>query len=209
LDVLDATGAGRLNILPDIMPGLALLMEPPEVDPAVNPPRSIRGPLYSHRETLTMFSDAAVMAGSALTAFVYGALRYGIGARAAMLAGETLAAAKSLNALRCRFETRTVFDTKPRPGNPWLTAALGGAFAVQAAKLLLPGVRRLAGIPAAGLADIAVIGTGAGLALYVQEAVKASRRQHPQSPPEATWMGTGSTPARRMAARASKVKESK
>lgn len=83
------------------------------------------------------------------------------------------------HAITARSETHSVFDTIPRPANPYLSAALLGSFGLQALTLLVPGLRNLLGLTPISLVDGAVIGASAVLPFVVNELGKTCNGARP------------------------------
>jgi Ca2+-transporting ATPase len=166
----------QANPLTDLMPGLALLMEP--VNPGIGhePPRNREEPLFSNRDMLALFSESAVLTGGALAAFGYGLLRYGPGSRAATLGFEALSAAKVLHALTCRPWAPHSEAPAGELANPHLNIAVAATLIAQAATILLPGLRRLLNIAPLSAADIAVAGLTALATRIINRKIREARR---------------------------------
>lgn len=161
-----------INVVSDILPGLALSLE--EADPEIlnQPPREPGSPLFSMAEYKGMAKEAAVMSACALGAYAYGLFRYGAGAKAGTLAFETLTIAQLLHALSCRSERRSFLDREGMPPNPMLTLAVGGSLVLQGLTLVIPGLRNLLGMAPLGPLDLLVVGGGAILSFLSNEMTK-------------------------------------
>ncbi len=157
----------RLNILADILPGLALLADRPGTDALSTLPVDLRNPLFSGNEVRGICKASAVLAAGAMGAYVLGAIRHGNSARSVAMAMETLTAGKILHALNCRNNFSGVGDRKPSRRNRWMGMAIMSSFALQWGILLTPGLRRLTGEARLGPLDLAVVAatTGAGYLL--------------------------------------------
>jgi Ca2+-transporting ATPase len=161
-----------INLLSDIMPGLALALEQPEPDVLSRPPRDPQEAIITNADLRRIALEGATITAGAMSAYGYGLLRYGMGPRAGTLAFMSLSSAQLLHAFSCRSETVSMFDNRQLPPNRYLKWALGGSFALQACTLVVPGLRRLLGITPISLIDGLVIGGSAVLPLMVNEASK-------------------------------------
>ena len=161
-----------INIISDIFPGLALSMEPPEPDIMKRPPRDPQEPLFSNDDYKRMAFESSVISASTLTAYGYGLARYGMGARAASLAFQSLTFGQLLHAISCRSERRGIFDKNGAPPNNYLRLAVGGSLALQALTMVIPGLRRFLGLTPLGLLDTALIGASALAPLLINESTK-------------------------------------
>jgi Ca2+-transporting ATPase len=182
LFMLTAAAAGRahplspiqllwINLVTDVLPSLALTMEPATPELMAQAPRSAGEPVVSASEFGTLARDAGLIAASAFGAQA-GAARLGGSASSEQTVGfSSLVTAQLLYAFASRSRRGSIFAGSS-PTNPWLFAALGVSSAAQAAALFLPGLRSLFG-PAVGLADL-VISVAAGAAPLL--AIEAMRR---------------------------------
>lgn len=75
-----------MNLVSDVFPALALVMEPTDHDVMRQPPRPPGTPLIGRREGLRLTEDAAVLALGGLAAFLVAAGRYGYGVVASTVA---------------------------------------------------------------------------------------------------------------------------
>ncbi len=161
-----------INLISDIFPAVTYALEPPEPDIMDRPPRDPAAPLFSNTDYRRMGREAAVITGGAMSAYLFGLLRYGAGGRAGTLAFQSLTVGQLLHTLNCRSEIRSVFDDHDRPRNPYLDGAVAGAMLLQIATLLVPGLRQLLGLSRLGLSDLLVTGAGALVPMLINEAVK-------------------------------------
>jgi Ca2+-transporting ATPase len=166
-----------INLISDIAPGLALALEPAEPDVMQQPPRNPDEPIISTNDLRTIGWESAAISAGAFGAYGYGLSRYGMGAQASTLAFTSLATGQLLHAITARSETQSVFDTTPRPGNPYLSAALIGSFGLQALTLMVPGLRSLLGLTPISLVDGVVIGASAALPFVANELGKKTPPQ--------------------------------
>jgi Ca2+-transporting ATPase len=161
-----------INMISDILPGVALSMEKPEGDVLAHPPRAMDAPLFSRDEYRRMVFEASTITGGALTAYGYGLVRYGFGAGAGAMAFQSLTIGQLLHAFSCRSKTRSVFSGRREQANPWLTVSIGGSLALQGLTFFVPGLRNLLGLAAPSLRDLLVTGGTAIVPFLVNEATK-------------------------------------
>jgi Ca2+-transporting ATPase len=167
-----------INLVTDVVPALALGMEPAEAGVMRQPPPVPGAALLSRDDLATTALDAAVMAGATLGAFGATWRRSGNAAHASTVAFSTLSTGQLLYALACRSGDRSGLH---RLGdNPALIAGIGGMLALQAATVVVSPLRALLGTTPLGLADLALIGAGATVPLVVREALKTRRSDEPQ-----------------------------
>src|SRR5262245_3776277 len=164
-----------INLLSDVVPALALAVEPPERDVMRHEPRDRDASILSSRTLLGVGRDAAILAAASLGAYGVAASRYGIGPQASTVAFATLTTGQLLHALTCRSETRSGLADLRR--NPLMVGALGGTLALQAASVTVPALRSLLGTTPLGLAGWAMVAAGATAPLAARETAKAVRRR--------------------------------
>lgn len=164
-----------INLLSDIFPGLALAMEEPEPDILEKPPRPPGEPIVKTSDFKRLGFESGVISLSALGAYAWGVMRYGMGPQAGTIAFQSLTSSQLLHALSCRSEAHSLFDKDPLPSNRKLNIALAGSFFLQAMTLFVPGLRGLLSTTPIGIADGLIIGGSAALPLLVNEATKKSR----------------------------------
>ena len=149
--VLAATAAGIatpllplqllwINLVTDVLPGVALTAEPPAPGLLERPPPQ-GGTVLDGRALRTLALDGGTIAAGAFAA----SLLAGGPAQARSVAFGSLTIAQLLHALACRPAAAG------RRGNPALLATIGLSLGGQAAAMLLPGLRRMLGVaPLAG-----------------------------------------------------------
>lgn len=169
-----------INIISDIFPGLALSMEAPETDVMEKPPRDANAPLFSNHDYKRMTTEAAAITGGALSAYGFGIWRYGMGARSASLAFQSLTIGQLLHAISCRSETDSIYSEHRIPPNGYLRWAIGGSMVLQLLTMAFPPLRRLLGVTRLTWADMAVIGCGSVFPLLLNEATKKQPTQEKQ-----------------------------
>ena len=163
-----------INLVSDIVPALALGMEPAEPGVMRQPPPVPGAPLLSRDALVTTGVDAAVMAATTLGAFGFSLRRSGDGLAASTVAFSTLSAGQLLYALACRSDERS--GLRGLGDNRMLVAGVGGMLMLQAATVIVPPLRSVLRTTPLGLVDLAVIGAGATVPLVVREAIKALER---------------------------------
>ncbi|MFN3594151.1 MAG: HAD-IC family P-type ATPase [Thiobacillaceae bacterium] len=161
-----------INLLTDVFPALALSLEPPEPDVLRRPPRDPQEPIIRRQDLRRYGVEAAALTAGSLAAYGYGLMRYGPGPQAGTLAFMTLTLGQLLHALSCRSDTHGLFSRERLPDNHWLSIAVAGSTALQAATVLLPPLRSLLGTTLPMPADILVVGAATGLPYLAIEATK-------------------------------------
>src|SRR5262249_2595256 len=81
-----------ISLLPDLFPGLALALEPPEPEVLSQPPRSPEEPIVKAADFRRIAFESAALSAGALGAYGYGLLRHSAGPRAGTLAFTSLTA---------------------------------------------------------------------------------------------------------------------
>jgi Ca2+-transporting ATPase len=128
-----------INLLSDVVPALALAMEPPERDVMDRPPRDPRAPILTRASLGEIGADAAILSVAALGVHGLAVARYGAGARASTIAFCTLTAAQLAHALNYRSGV-----SRDR-GLPALEVAVGGTLAVHLTAMTASPLRRVLG----------------------------------------------------------------
>nr|NJM04789.1 cation-transporting P-type ATPase [Desulfobacula sp.] len=162
-----------INLISDVLPGLALSAEKPEQDVMEQQPRNPEDPLFSKKDFRGMFIESGTITAGAMGAFLYGISRYGTGAMAGGLAFQALTFGQLFHALSCRSETTGIFTKKKLPRNPYMNWAIGGSLMIQVMSLFLPPLRSLLGLSAITLMDGLVIGAASTMPFLFNEANKA------------------------------------
>ncbi len=176
-----ATGLGHplnamqllwINLISDILPGLALALEPPEPDVMSAPPRDPSEPVVNNDDLGRIVAESAALSGGALAVYGYGLARYGAGARASTLAFTALTSSQLLHAVSCRSASHSVLGGRRLPSNHYLTAALVISYGLQALTLLVPHLRDVLGLTPIAIDDAVIVGAGAMLPFLATEGVK-------------------------------------
>jgi P-type Ca2+ transporter type 2C len=188
LFMLAAVAAGRaqplspvqllwINLLSDVVPALALAMEPAEPELMQRPPRDPREPVIPVAEFAPLARDAGLIAGSAFAAQAAAAW-LGRSAQSRQTVGfSSLVAAQLFYAFACRSRRGSVLAGPRLFSNPLLLGSIGASFAAQTVVLFVPGLRNLFG-PPLGLADFglsAAAGAAPLLAIEILRGLNSSR----------------------------------
>ncbi|MFL5267207.1 MAG: HAD-IC family P-type ATPase [Stellaceae bacterium] len=188
LFMLAAAAAGRaqplspvqllwINLLSDVVPALALAMEPAIPELMQRPPRDPREPVIPAAEFAPLARDASLIAGSAFAAQAAAAW-LGSSAQSRQTVGfSSLVAAQLFYAFACRSRRGSVFAGPRLCSNPLLLVSIGASFAAQTVVLFIPGLRNLFG-PPLRLADFGVsVAAGAAplLAIEILRGIDSSR----------------------------------
>ena len=164
-----------INLMSDVVPALALAVEPPERGVMLHEPRDREASILSTRTLLGVGRDAALLAASTLGAYGVATARHGMGPQASTVAFAALTGCQLLHALTCRSETRSgLADLRQ---NPLMVGALGGTLGLQVASVTVPVLRQLLGTTPLGLSDWVVVTAGATLPLAAHEIAKAIRKE--------------------------------
>ena len=163
-----------INLLTDVLPALALSMDPPEPDVLRRPPRDPHEAIIRRQDFARYGLEAAALTAGTLGAYGYGLMRHGPGANASTLAFMTLTLGQLLHARACRSDNLGLFSHERLPENRWLSGALLASGALQLATVLLPPLRGLLGTTAIVPGDALAVAAGAGLPYLLIEAMKRS-----------------------------------
>lgn len=166
-----------INLISDVLPGLALSAEKPEQNVMEQQPRQSDAPLFTPKDFRGMFVESSTITAGAMGAFLYGISRYGAGAMAGGLAFQALTFGQLFHAMTCRSETAGVFTQKKLPRNPYMNWAIGGSIAMQIFSLFFPPLRALLGLSAITLMDGLVISAASTLPFMFNEVNKAVKER--------------------------------
>lgn len=161
-----------LNLVSDVFPGLALALEPPEPDVLNQPPRNPEEPIIKQSDFERIAFESSAISLSALGAYGYGLVRYGMGSQASSVIFMSLTMGQILHTLSCRSEEHSIFDQQKLPHNPYMDGAIIGSFALQLLPIAIPGLRNLLKLAPINFLDWIVIGGSALLPLLVNESTK-------------------------------------
>lgn len=163
-----------INLISDILPGLALALEPPEPDVLTRPPRKPKEAVLDAKEFEGIFFESMVLAVPSLALYVYGLSRYGMGARTNTLAFMGLSTAQLLHTFSCRARVPVLFSSRPLPKHPFLTLAVLGSLTLQGAVILFPALRNFLGLTPLSAGEALLVGGGGLLSLAVNEFRKSA-----------------------------------
>ncbi|MGF1615021.1 MAG: HAD-IC family P-type ATPase [Gammaproteobacteria bacterium] len=170
-----------INLITDVLPGLALALEPPEPDILDRPPLAPDAAVITGADLGRLAGESAVITAGTLASYGYALLRYGLGPRASTQAFMTLTLGQLLHALSCRSETHHLFSKDRLPANPYLDIGLTGSIVAQLLTVLVPGLRQLLGTTPLAVSDGLVVAAGAVAPLVVNEAIKRQRARGDQA----------------------------
>jgi Ca2+-transporting ATPase len=186
--MLAAAAAGRahplspvqllwINLLSDVLPALALAMEPAAPDLMMRPPRDPEEPVIPAAELGSLARDASLIAASAFAAQAV-AVWLGGSAQSGQTVGfSSLVAAQLFYAFACRSRRGSVLADPRLLSNPLLLGSIGASFAAQATVLFLPGLRSLFGPPLSVL-DFAISVAAGAVPLIAIEILRGAT-SHP------------------------------
>ncbi len=144
-----------INLITDVLPGIALTLEPHEAELIARKPQRPEVPIIGSTQLPGLLRESGILAGSALLSSLAGAVAYGKGSRQSQtMAFASLVVSQLLHALNCR-------ALQPTNGKeqPW--SALGcvvyGSLAAQGVATALPATRLLLGLVPIGPAAIGVV----------------------------------------------------
>jgi Ca2+-transporting ATPase len=161
-----------MNLLSDVLPALALAVEPPEPGVMGRPPRAADAAILSGESLRRIGLDAALLATTTYGVTAMAAGRSG-GAHGSTVAFSTLTLAQLFHALAARSVTRSAFAGLGR--NPLMAAAVGGSLALQIGTVTIPPLRQLLGTTPLGLRDWGLVAAGALFPLFARELVGGRR----------------------------------
>jgi Ca2+-transporting ATPase len=179
-----AVGAGEvlnpiqllwINLITDILPGLALALEPPEQDVLKQPPRDPKESIIRKSDALRLVRESLTLTAGTMGVYGYSLVRYGLAPNAGTNAFMTITLAQLLHAIVCRSERTSVFHAGPRPANRYLAYSLAGSILLQVAAAYVPPLRALLRLSPIGPADWLAIATGATAPFIVNEGIKRIR----------------------------------
>lgn len=160
-----------INLVTDVLPALALALDPPAADVLGQAPRDPAEPIIRRDDFRRMGIESATITGGALAAYGYALTRYGAGPAAGTHAFMTLTLSQLLHAYSVRSE-HSVLTGRGLPANRYLDAALGASLVAQLAAVFVPGLRALLRTTPLGPLDAAVIAGGAALPFLLNQLTK-------------------------------------
>jgi Ca2+-transporting ATPase len=176
-----------INLLTDVLPELALAVEPPESDVLARPPRDPSAGIISGAEFRHIGVEAALMTAASLASYGLGVARYGPGPQAGTMAFLSLTSAQLLHTISSRSERHSIFDKERLPDNKYIPLAIGAGFGVEILSEFVPPFRRVLGTARLGISDL-LLCLGVALASFAtNETLKlveqVQRRQLEEPPP--------------------------
>ena len=169
-----------INLITDIVPGLALALEPPEQDVLKQPPRDPAEPIIRKADAIRLVRESLMLTGGAMSVYGYSLLRHGgLSPNAGTNAFMTVTLAQLLHAISCRSERTGVFHPGERPTNRYLTYSVAGSVLLQVAAAYVPPLRALLRLSPISPVDWLAIATGATVPFLINEGIKRI-----QNPPE-------------------------
>lgn len=166
-----------INLISDVLPGLALAIEPPEPDVLSRKPRNPEEPIVTDDDYRQIAFEAGLISLSTVASYVYGVGKYGMGPAANVFSFQTITVAQILHAWSCRSKTRSVFQDSDGPGNQYLNVAVIGSLVLQVLTQLVPSLRSLLGLTQISAVDTAVIGVSSCLPFLINETRKLSSQR--------------------------------
>jgi Ca2+-transporting ATPase len=161
-----------INVVTDVLPDLALALEPPEAGVMTRPPPRRDARLLTRRHLRHTLLESAVLTAGGLGTYGYAVAKYGQGARAGSMAFLTLTSAQLLHTFSSRSETQTIFSRDGTKAGRYVWGAVGGLLGAQALASFWPRLRNLLGGAALGGGDVVVSIVGAVAPLIVNELIK-------------------------------------
>ncbi|WP_156912941.1 cation-translocating P-type ATPase [Methylocaldum szegediense] len=161
-----------INLLTDILPGLGLALEPPELNVLKQTPRSLTEPIIRRADAVRLMRESLLISGSAMAVYGYSISRYGLGPKAGTNTFMALTLGQLLHAISCRSERTSVFDREKRPTNRLLNAGLLGSAALQVGAAFLPPLRTLLRLTPISARDWIAIAAGATTPFLINEGAK-------------------------------------
>jgi Ca2+-transporting ATPase len=162
-----------LNLVSDVLPALALGLEPPETDVLAERPRDPLAPILSVGDFRMILREGAVIGAGALLSHAFAS--GGAADNSATFNGLTLG--QLVHAIACRSERHGIGSEFARPPNRKLYAALGICLAMQALAHGVPFTRRLLQLGPLTLGGLAEIATASLGPLVLNETVTSLSRR--------------------------------
>lgn len=161
-----------INLVTDVLPAIALALEPPEPGIMRVPPRAREESIVTGAGLKRMLKESGAMATGAMGSLVYGLSRYGPGPESRSMILNTLIAAQMLHAVSCHSESRAIGPGAARRPNGALLAATGGSLALQLTMMSVPALRRVLQAGRLSVFDLMVSGLCALGPMLVNELFK-------------------------------------
>jgi P-type Ca2+ transporter type 2C len=165
-----------INLISDVLPGIGLALEPAGPDALRRPPPAVDDPILHSRDYGPLASEAAILGAGAFASGLYGTALYGANSpRTRTLMFSSLVLAQLLHAPASRSRRHSVFSADRLPPNPILNKIVLGSIGLQAAALLVPGIRNFLGVGTIGPIDAMVALAGGTVPFVIGEMRKSTR----------------------------------
>jgi P-type Ca2+ transporter type 2C len=159
-----------INLVSDVFPGIGLALEPARPDTLREPPPAVEDPILKTGDYGALASEAAILGAGALGSGLYGTALYGANSpRTRTLMFASLVLAQLLHAPASRSRTHSIFGPDRLPPNKTLNKIIAGSIGLQAAALLVPGIRNFLGVGTVGPMDALVALAGGTLPFVIGE----------------------------------------
>jgi Ca2+-transporting ATPase len=165
-----------INLLTDVLPELALAVQPPEADVLDRQPRDPARPMFTRTDLARIGVEGGVITAGALGAYLWSRARSGGGAHANSVGFTALTLAQLMHAWSARSEVHTIFDREQIARNRWLPLAVGGTMLLQVAANLTPPLRTLLGTIRLSAGDWATVAVAAIVPFIANETIKLAQR---------------------------------
>jgi Ca2+-transporting ATPase len=165
-----------INLLSDVVPALALAMEPAAPDLMTRPPRHPQEPVIPAAELGALARDASLIAASAFAAQAAAAWLGGSEQSRQTVGFSSLVAAQLFYAFACRSGRGSVLADLRLPADPLLLGSIAASFAAQAAVLFVPGLRNPFG-PPLSIVDFAISVAAGAVPLLAIEILRGAISQ--------------------------------
>ena len=143
-----------INLVTDVLPGIALALEPQAPDLIERKPERRNAPILGSRQVPRLIGEGAMLAGSSLLAGLSGSVLYGSNApQVQTMTFDSLVEAQLVHALNCR--------TRPATSRT-LDFVVYGTLALQGIASVLPITRQLLGLVSVGPVAAGIIAGSAG-----------------------------------------------
>ena len=167
-----------INLVTDVLPGIALALEPSETDLMEAGPRPRDEPILDGSQILHVARDGAFIAGGSLLAGLWSGREGGDDRQAQTTMFASIVVSQILHALNFR----SAGPRKPGEVVSPLDAVVGGSLILQALAFLLPVTRRLLGLAPVRIMSLAAT-VGSTLATtYGMRVVRRRRHPHHHAP---------------------------
>lgn len=154
-----------LNLATDVLPAIALGLEPPETNVLETPPHNPGAPILTPGDFRRILREGSIMGTAALAAYFLSGGAAG-GPRARTITFHGLTFGQLLHAISSRSETRGITAEFCRPANPTLYGAIAASMLLQVGGQFIPVTRRLLGLAPLRVSDllgIAAVALGSSL----------------------------------------------